>query len=1123
MRTSAKLIMLLLTPLVLLGQTTINGTVTDAKTGDPLIGANVFVDELNYGAATDLQGYYTFEIPVVLVRGQEVEVAVRYIGFRRATLFVTLSPGTITRDFKLQPDVLRLEEVVVTGLARETPLTKTSFDVGRLTADKLDKVPSYSAEEAIRGKVAGARVVQGIGQPGASASILLRGTTSINSSGRTQEPLYIVDGVILSEDGAMADIDALDLESVEVLKGAAASSLYGSRAARGVVQYTTKRGKDLALNKTRIHFRTERGRNELPHKIDMVRYNTVKLAEKSYTDQYGHKVESGDFIDANDNWIDPRDPAGGFEVDEFAPGIQFQDNPHKWVSTGVPGELVDTDGDGEADSWKESIEGPPDLLPKHKDWNGFDHLGRFFKPSDYQTTTISLSRNEASTNFFASFANTQEPGVMYATDGLVRNSLRVNLDHSIARALDLSVSTYYAQSTIDETYSTSGPFFDMTFMPPNVDLLKVDEFDHEREWLQGAWDPKLGKNAEIFVAVDPLNLEEANPLYPLLHQDRERTRNRFLTNARLLYQPRPWVSLESNLSLDRTEHANEVYWPKGFKDPAWGAIAHGRLDRNHNFTEAMNADATASFFRAFGDVALTAKLRYLFEQDRYSGTSGSGRYFAVGGVPSLSVADITKSSMGSSQEKVVAEGYYFIGGADYAGKYITDFLVRRDGVSLFGEDDRWKNYYRVSGAYRISEEPFWSPLKGVFNEFKLRFSQGTAGSRPSFASQYETFSVSGGVVSKGNLGNRKLIPEHQTETEIGLDFALFDRYSIRLTRASSVIKNQLLLAPLTGYYGYSNQWQNPGTLESKTWELTVDAMLMQTKDISWSAGLVYDATEEEITKFTLPAYKSGNYSLFYYREGEKIGTMYGSRWMTGKSELDDYFTNVPGNEFQINDDGYLVWVGAGNAYTDGISKSLWGTDTTFTFKNPDGEDETASFGWGMPIEYLDKEGKDFNKIGMSIPDFNFGFSTDFRFRNFSIYLLFEGQKGGDIYYATGQWGMREQKVAEVDQYGKPEGKKKPTLYYDKLYFVNATNSHFIHDGTYMKLRELSIRYNLSLMGTRVTVGVIGRNLLTWTDYPGYDPEVGRAGGDQGSAVLERFDGWSYPNFRSYALVFEVQI
>lgn len=1096
---------------------TITGTVTSAETGEPLIGTNVYIGALNLGDASGGDGTYRITVPARLVQGQEADLTVNFIGYRSTIATITLSPGVTTQDFSLERDVLGLEEIVVIGMVGETAAAKMPFAVGRIRAEDL-QVPAISAEGALRGKIAGVRVVKGSGQPGSSASVQLRGATSINASGRSQEPLYIVDGVILSDGASMADIDAQDIESIEVVKGAAGASLYGSRAAHGVVQITTSRGKNLALGRTRIAFRSETGYNQLPKKIPYVSNHTFKLAESSYTDDNGHAVASGDFINDDGNWIDPRsaDQAGTRAIDWFgdaANGIRFQDNPYKWVATGVPDSLLmyTSGADSGKHYWgpghRRTAISPPLALPE----GGFDQQDRFFDPGQFQITSVSLSQNSPSTNFYASFTNTQEPGVLYNLRGNERNSLRVNLDHNIMETLELSVSTYYAQSTMDEAAErmlANSPFFDITFMPPDVDLLMVDKTDYEREALEGLWAPDT---ESVFIWADPTNTEEANPIYQLLNRKRERTRNRFLTNVRLNYRPFTWFGLEGNVSLDRTEHARSYFYPKGYKSLSGGGRL-GSLDKLNSSNEALNADLTASFLQSLGALTLRSKLRYLYEQDRYEETEAYGSNFAVGKVPSLDVA--ANTSVGSEKREVLAEGFYFIGGVDYGGKYILDAMLRRDGSSLFGADERWHNYYRFSGAYRISEEPFWAPLKGLFNEFKLRISQGTAGSRPRFTAQYETFSVEGGFVSKENLGNTVLKPEFATETEMGIDFALRDRISVQLTTAKSVIEDQVLLVPMAGYFGYEAQWQNAGTLEAKTLEASVQAVLLQSKDLSWTANLVFDKTTQVITDFNLPAYtweapRSQDFFVFYNREGEVLGDMYGVRWLTS---MDDLPTGASSDEFDINDDGYVVWVGTGKKYTQGISDSLWGTSSS------DGD-----YGWGMPIAEEDTAGSTFLKMGSVVPDFSYGFSTHLRLGPLSFYALFEGQTGGYIYNMTSQWGMRDNKVAEVDQFGKDDVDKKPTLYYQKLYNVREANSHFIEDGTYFKLQELSLRYNLNLMGTRLTVGVVGRNLLTWTDYSGYDPEVGVGGGEGGSAVMTRFDGYGYPNFRSYSFVFEVEL
>ena len=150
----------------------------------------------------------------------------------------------------------------------------------------------------------------------------------------------------------------------------------------------------------------------------------------------------------------------------------------------------------------------------------------------------------------------------------------------------------------------------------------------------------------------------------------------------------------------------------------------------------------------------------------------------------LSNTDPLLSDIDSRIEEVRSQGYSFISSMDYKDRYIADFLVRRDVSSLFGPDERWHNYFRVSGAYRMSEEDwFWD----FFDEFKLRASYGTAGGRPNFFARYETWTVSGGNVSKSTLGNRNLKPEFAKELELGVDLAFMEKFSLELTDRKSVV------------------------------------------------------------------------------------------------------------------------------------------------------------------------------------------------------------------------------------------------------------------------------------------------------------------------------------------------
>ncbi len=1044
----------------------ISGTITDAATGDPLPGANVTITNTNYGGATDINGNYSFSAPA---SGQEAELLTRFIGYYSKTVNITLTAGAITQDFALDEDVLEMDEIVITGLVDATPKVKSPLSTGKVSGEALDRVPATSPASALYGKIAGVKVVQGGGQPGDSPSILLRGPTSINASGRSQDPLYIIDGVVIdpSVSGSpLSDIPGDDIESIEVVKGAAGASMYGARAANGVIQIRTKRGNALAQNQTKIRFRSEFGTNDLPKTL---------AVNKSHAYLQN---SSGDFVDADGNIIDPR--AVGRASDVFkksdgtsVSGIEFYDNEYKYVSTGEVGDP------------KESLSA-----------GGYNQMRRFFSENDQNSQTVTISRNMENTNFSVGIGNMKQSGVMSEISGLSRQNVRLNVDHKFRNTLDVSFTSLISQTERDMIASTFGGLYSITFMAPDADLTKID--------------PSTGN---LYIRPDPNSVEE-NPLYFLRYNDRDDFRRRVMSSMSLKWSPVDWANITGSLSYDRSNQSYNSHYPIGFIDiNGAGTNVDGRYIKTTAFDQGINGDLRFMATRTFGD--LTAKLTAssLYEQAKYDGFDADGRDFAVGGVRNLSNTAADDRYLSSWQQEVT--GISNMGGVmlDYDDKYIADFFFRKEGSSLFGPDDRWHNYSRFAVAYRISEEPFW--FLPMFNEFKLRLTSGTAGSRPRFTARFETWDISGGVASKGNLGNKALIPEFQTETEMGIDATLLDRFSLSATYVAATTENQILYVPLAGYYGYGNQWQNAGTLDNESIEAEFNAALVNTSSFSWNVGITYySQSKSEITKLDIPAYRRGP---FYIKEGEPMGSMWGAKWVENVSDLPSEAT---ASEFDTNDDGYVVWVGSGNGWKDGISKELWGTTSADGYK------------WGIPIKQLDDEGSNFMKLGETLPDFDLGISNTLQFGGLEIYALIDGQVGGNIYANTNQWGLRELKLGIVDQAGKAEGEKKPGLYYATLYDVNATNSHFVEEGTFFKLRELSVTYSLNrnqlgnVLGgaiSKVSVGVVGRNLITWTNYTGYDPEVGRAGDfDLGSAVIARYDGFGYPNFRTISGVFEIE-
>ncbi|MFQ5823242.1 MAG: SusC/RagA family TonB-linked outer membrane protein [bacterium] len=1124
---------LIFAPYVVFAQeATITGTVTD-EAGEPLPGANVLIQLTNLGAATDTDGKYEFVIPASSVRGQEVTMEARFIGYHSKTEKVVLAPGSITMDFALSEDVLDMDAIIVTGVVEETPRTKMAFTVGRVSQEALEQVPSISAESTLRGKVAGVKVVRASGEPGTSASVQLRAPTSIDATNRSQDPLYIIDGVIIDPSisgSPLTDINSDDIVSIEVVKGAAGASLYGSRAANGVINITTNRGRNLALNQTRIKVRNEFGINGLERKIALAKHHYFKIHEgtDSYTDANGIKVTPGDFIDADGNFIDPRQVGqripDRYTDDPQGSQIYFSDNPYKWIGTGdIPIDpvtklpIID------------SATGQPKGLRPLPGGQTFDHMDRYFDPGNFFQNSISVSRNMEKTNFNVTFNNYIQDGVIKGLSGFDRKSIRFSLDHKFRRDLTLSVTGYFSTTDRDDVSAGPGsPFFGLTFMGGDADLTATHtETGPTLEFPDGIPPDQQG---ELFIQPDQ-NADRDNPLYEIQKNKRKNKRERAMGSLSMSYRPFDWFKIEGNFSYDRSNREFNRFWPIGFQTIDVTSVNDGRYRKLPSFDQAMNGNITASFQRAFlnNELTVRAKARALFERTEFQNTDAQGTKLAVRGVEDLSIADKDQLIINSQIEQVRSEGYSFIAGFDFRDRYIADFLVRRDGSSLFGPDERWNGYYRLSGAYRLSQEPWWFTDK--IEEFKVRASYGTAGGRPNFFARFETWSVSAGAVSKENLGNTELKPEFAKELEIGVDMAFLNRFSLEVTRAKSTVENQILFVPLASYFGYEHQWQNAGTLETSTWEISLQSSLLRRSDMSWTFGINFDRTRQRITKLDVPAYVfdppgTQGLTVFYIKEGEEFGALYGHRYIQDKNDLlPQGVTSSELNQFQVNDDGYVVWVGDGNSYTDGISKKLWGTSS-------DPLSNGRSYEWGNPIRWEDETGSEFTKIGSIVPDFNFSVSSNFQWKGFSVYALLDAQIGGDIYSETGQWGFSEFTIAENDQAGKPEGLKKPTLYYSRLYSTLTPNSHFVDTGEYLKVRELSVRYSFNrsqLSGifggilNKLTIGVVGRNLFTFTGYhQGYDPEVGITGGDGGSAVLSRVDAFRYPNFRSFTGVLEFE-
>jgi TonB-linked SusC/RagA family outer membrane protein len=1015
----------------------IAGIVSDSVTGQPVGNADVLVVGTAHRARTGDDGRYT----IAGVAPGSYVVEVRRVGYqpRRRVAVEVAADATATVDIRLSPSVFQLQEVVVTGVLGATEGVKLPFTVGRLDAEKAP-VPPANAIETVQGKIAGVTVVPS-GQPGSGTSIQLRTPTSINKS---NVPLIAVDGTILgTTGGTTADLDGLEIERIEVVKGAAAASLYGSRAQAGVIQIWTRRGQNLEEGRTQVTMRSEFGSNSLAHKVRWAQYHFYRMdaAQTTYVDTLGNPVGRDQRVE---------------EPPNVAP-FRFQDNPY-------PGAV-------------------------------YDQVDAFFDPGSHITNSITVAQKTGRTNWLASAGQHRSTGVIEGFGAYRRYDVRLNLDHRLRNDLTLGLSGYYARSARDELEGNT--FFDLINIAPDVNLRQRDP-----DGTPFAFQP------------DPVGIR-ANPLYKNATEAEWTARGRVLGSVTLQYTPTGWLSFDGNVSYDRSDRYQSFFLDRGLKSDQYQTGGPGSIRREFQFADALNASASLTLTRQFGATSVRTLFRALLEREDYDSIVASGTFLAVVGLPDLTNA--TVRSANSSFQDIRSSGYFAITSVDHADKYILDGLVRRDGSSLFGALERWHTYGRVSGAYRLAQEHWW-PFENI-SEFKLRFSQGTAGGRPSFADQFTTYNIDeAGTLTKSTLGNPFLKPERTTETEYGLDLIAFDRLSVQLSYARTTVRDELVLIPLPALYGFPFQWQNAGTLKGSTYEGTIEAQVLRRPSITWRVGIVADRSRHRITEFNRPCFRTG---VSYRCAGEPLGIMYGAHFLHDASEL-SFVPDSLRNQFAVNDDGLLVPVGLDTLGNPRNYRDMrWGSTVTVN---------GVAYGWGLPIRQLDPSGNPaIVRIGDSNVHFHFGISNEVTWRNLVLYGLVDVQVGGQVYNATKQRQYQWYRSGEEDQAGKAAELKKPPAYYDALYNGDDENDWFVERGAFVKLRELSVRYRVPVqylaqlrsLGIRgANLSLVGRNLFTITDYSGYDPEVRDEAAGVNPAI--RVDDFDYPRFRTLTLTVQFE-
>jgi TonB-linked SusC/RagA family outer membrane protein len=1069
---------------------TITGRVT-AEGGQPLFGANVTIEALAISVGTNEEGRYTMAIPGARVRGQQVLLRVRSFGYVPEQKTITLEGGAQTHDFSLRQDVNRLSQVVVTGVtgangSEEAGRSRCAGVGGRHAGAGANPLSQ------LQGKVPGANIVSASGRPGAGAGRHPAWPPVAQRPGRGQDPLYIIDGVV--SQGGLQDINPQDIENVEVVKGAAASSLYGSRAGNGVIQITTRSGRNAGEG---VRFRTqvEYGGSNMENEYQ---YPKTHYMTMDPTFQRFCTVQTGQY-----------DCTRTVDLEQEALRINQQGEDFA-----LPPQLILNDNGIGIVINQARARGLFQNSPFPRSYNP---VRQFLTNGQNYNLTADATGRVGRTNFFASGNQFFQEGAVRFMRGYSRSSVRLNVDQTMANAFSFGVRTNYTDAL---DYNTGGTWFRVTRQPANVDLLRRD--NRGRLFIRSVVVNQGGQNE------NPAYGSEAFQPYNEIR--------RFLGQITSRWQPLTWLDAEANFGYDGRANHQFAQTERGYRTTTPSPATNlGSNSRSTNSSYSINSSLDLTGRRSFLSDALSTRLslRYLFEAQKDHGFNSGGSNIVVPGLrdPDATIQNFT---YGGYSQDVRQIGMFANLDADYQGRYIASALIRRDGASLFGAANRWQTYGRGSFAWRASEES-WFNFDQV-SDLKFRASLGQAGNRPNFAAQYEVFSIgAGGVLNPTQLGNRNLRPEVSTELEIGFDMELFSKYGLTVTHSTNTIRDQILPVPPPAAAGFGTQWLNAGELQNKTFEISLNMPLVQTRDLSWSARVLYDRTTSTITKLNVPEYfvdaagQQGTGTMFKIVEGGGLGEIYGRSFMRNCGMMPAAFQSRcgAGREYQVNDMGFVVYVGNGNTLGEGITKNLWFTSIP-TADHPYG---LADQSWGLPILVRDNTGVPLNIMGSALPDFRWSLSQNLSYKRFSAFLLFDATIGKYVWNEARQWSTGDFMHRTNDQGGRTVSTAKPIGYFFRanaaggstgiggLYDVLAPNNLTTEDASFVKLRELSLGYRIGrLAGVGDwNVSLVGRNLITFSSYTGFDPEVGVGGGSLGSGVLNAVDAFGFPNFRQLSI------
>ena len=1029
----------------------VTGKVTSAEDNQSIPGASVVVKGTTRGSSSDAEGNYTISVP-----STGATLVYSFVG--SVTKEVVIGNQSVI-NVSLTGDSRQLTELVVTGVGIATSKAKLGIAVESVSAKDLPAAPTASIDQALVGKIAGAQIVSANGTPGARANILLRGINTVN---RGTAPIVIMDGIQVG----VTDLNSLDLSSidrVEVIQGAAASTLYGAQGANGVIQLFSKRGVDGPI---RINISSGYAENTY------LNIGNVRKADKhAFTTDAGNVVigVSGNPITLNPNTL------------RWSENVQYN-----------------------ALNVNSNANKAYDQNLKY-----YDHFNTFLIPSQTVNNSVNLSGGNSRSDFSITLSNNYQSSPIRNNGDFNRTNLVTNIGMTLAKNLTLRSVTQlvYTRSTLKE--SDRNLLYSLNNTRPFA--------DYDAKDVDGNYGGYYG---------DASGVNAFNPNYRQQYLKHNDNKIDVLQSLNLTYSPIKFLELNARYGLNYQTQTDRYTYTNQLQN------RNNVADRNQ-YVSFYNTDGSGeitefNYKTVFQNAFTSATVKTDFQKDfninvpirtnTLVGFDYRKNVLSENGVANIGLPQFnpfTAAQATAIQTKFdnvtpfITFGYLAsqnIEFGDFGGVTAT---YRSDYSSAFGRGSTPFGFPAANAYVRPSSFNFWqnSALGQIVPEFKIRAAYGEAGIQPRPFDRYLTLSTkpmgtNNAIFYGPTQNNPDLSVEVSKELEIGTDFSVkggngawLRKLNFSFSYWKRSTENSIYnvdVAPSTGTGQFKD---NAFGLSSNGLQFSLNTTLYRGRDITWDFVTNFGRQTSEITSVKgnaqITVTSSAGSTNYVLKAGEKIGQLFGFVAIRDLNQI------LPDGNPAIAEANKGLYEVASNGYV--VNK---------TTKQPLFSSRQYS-------------------LGDPNPAFTSSFINNVSFRDLvTLGFQFDWTQGSHIYNQTKSWLYRDGISSDYTNPITINGSTGAwTAFYRGVYQAganNGTKNYFYEDASFVRLRNVSLRFNLAKLIPKLPVRNLqlelsGRNLLTFTKYTGMDPEVssGQTTGNENSAFDRGTDHNTMPNLRSY--------